>query len=253
MGATVVAQDFSGKIAIVTGGASGIGAAIVRDLAHRGATVVVADYNLNGAEKLAAEAGNGARAFQVDASAADQVAAMVGFAVAEFGRLDLAVNNAGIGGANTAIGETELDEWHRVIDVNMHGVFYGLRYEIPAMLKSGGGAIVNMASILGAVGWRGSAGYVAAKHAVAGLTKTAALEYATKGIRVNAVGPAFIATPLIENAMDDAARAALVGLHPIGRLGTSEEVAALTNFLLSDAASFMTGAYYPIDGGYLAQ
>jgi NAD(P)-dependent dehydrogenase (short-subunit alcohol dehydrogenase family) len=106
---------------------------------------------------------------------------------------------------------------------------------------------------LGAVGWRGSAGYVAAKHAVAGLTKTAALEYATQGIRVNAVGPAFIATPLIENSMDDAARAALVGLHPMGRLGTSEEVAALTNFLLSDAASFLTGAYYPVDGGYLAQ
>ncbi|MBO9516603.1 MAG: glucose 1-dehydrogenase [Porphyrobacter sp.] len=245
--------DFSGKVAIVTGGASGIGAAIVRDLAARGAKVVVADYNLSGAEELASEAGGGGKAFKVDTSDAGGVEAMVDFAMQAFGRLDLAVNNAGIGGKAGSIGDTELSDWHRVIDVNLHGVFYGLRYEIPAMLKSGGGAIVNMASILGAVGWRGSAGYVAAKHAVAGLTKTAALEYATQGIRVNAVGPAFIATPLIENSMDDEARKALVGLHPMGRLGTSEEVAALTNFLLSDAASFMTGAYYPVDGGYLAQ
>ena len=248
-----MAQDFSGKIAIVTGGASGIGAAIVRDLAARGAKLVVADYNLDGAQDVAAEAGGGAKAFKVDTAVAEEVAAMVEFAVAEFGRLDLAVNNAGIGGGDSPIGEIALDDWHRVIDVNLHGVFYGLRYEIPAMLKSGGGAIVNMASILGAVGWRGSAGYVTAKHAIVGLTKTAALENATQGIRVNAVGPAFIATPLIENAMDDAARKALVGLHPIGRLGTAEEVAALTTFLLSDAASFMTGGYYPIDGGYLAQ
>lgn len=248
-----MAQDFVGKVAIVTGGASGIGAAIVRDLAARGAKLVVADYNLDGAQKVAGEAGVDARAFKVDTSVADDVAAMVDFAVGEFGRLDLAVNNAGIGGGDSVIGETKLEDWHRVIDVNLHGVFYGLRYEIPAMLKSGGGAIVNMASILGAVGWRGSAGYVTAKHAIVGLTKTAALENATKGIRVNAVGPAFIATPLIEDAMDDAARQALVGLHPIGRLGKAEEVAALTGFLLSDAASFMTGGYYPIDGGYLAQ
>ncbi|MBT2133261.1 glucose 1-dehydrogenase [Croceibacterium sp. LX-88] len=248
-----MAEDFSGKVAIVTGGASGIGAAIVRDLAERGAKVVVADYNLAGAEEVATEVGSGAKAFKVDTSDAGAVETMVTFAVQAFGRLDLAVNNAGIGGQSAPIGDTELSDWHRVIDVNLHGVFYGLRYEIPAMLKTGGGAIVNMASILGAVGWRGSAGYVAAKHAVAGLTKTAALEYATQGIRVNAVGPAFIATPLIENSMDDAARAALVGLHPMGRLGTSEEVAALTNFLLSDAASFLTGAYYPVDGGYLAQ
>jgi len=246
-------QDFSGKVAIVSGGASGIGAAIVRDLVARGTKVVVADYNLEGAETLAGETGGGARAFKVDTSVADEVRAMVDFARAEFGRLDLAVNNAGIGGATAPVGETDLDDWHRVIDVNLHGVFYGLRYQIPAMLDAGAGAIVNMASILAAVGWRGSAGYVAAKHAVAGLTKTAALEYAARGIRVNAIGPGFIATPLIENAMDDAAREALVGLHPIGRLGTAEEVAALTCFLLGDEASFMTGGYYPVDGGFLAQ
>jgi NAD(P)-dependent dehydrogenase (short-subunit alcohol dehydrogenase family) len=246
-------QDFSGKVAIVTGGASGIGAAIVRDLAARGARVVVADFNGDGAGQLASEVGESCRAFTVDVGDAVRVKAMVDFAMREFGRLDLAVNNAGIGGASAPIGETDLGDWHKVIDVNLHGVFYGMRYQIPAMLESGGGAIVNMASILGAVGWRGSVGYVAAKHALLGMTKTAALEYAAKGVRVNAVGPAFIATPLIEQGMDEEARAGLVALHPIGRLGTSEEVAALTNFLLSDAASFVNGSYHPVDGGFLSQ
>ncbi|MBC7158675.1 MAG: SDR family oxidoreductase, partial [Porphyrobacter sp.] len=184
---------------------------------------------------------------------AAQVEAMVDFAVQAFGRLDLAVNNAGIAGPSAPIAETQLDDWHRVIDINLHGVFYGLRYQIPAMLESGGGAIVNMSSILGSVGWRGSVGYVAAKHALLGMTRTAALEYAARGVRVNAVGPAFIATPLIEQAMDEAARAAVVALHPAGRLGTAEEVAALTNFLLSDAASFVNGSYHPVDGGFLSQ
>ena len=246
-------QDFAGKVAIVTGGASGIGAAIVRDLAARGARVVVADFNGEGAARIAGEAGEGARAFTVDVADAAQVEAMVDFAVQAFGRLDLAVNNAGIAGPSAPIAETQLDDWHRVIAINLHGVFYGMRYQIPAMLESGGGAIVNMSSILGSVGWRGSVGYVAAKHALLGMTRTAALEYAARGVRVNAVGPAFIATPLIEQALDDAARAAVVALHPAGRLGTPEEVAALTNFLLSDAASFVNGSYHPVDGGFLSQ
>ena len=246
-------QDFAGKVAIVTGGASGIGAAIVRDLAARGARVVVADFNGEGAARIAGEVGEGARAFTVDVADAAQVEAMVDFAVQAFGRLDLAVNNAGIAGPSAPIAETQLDDWHRVIAINLHGVFYGMRYQIPAMLESGGGAIVNMSSILGSVGWRGSVGYVAAKHALLGMTRTAALEYAARGVRVNAVGPAFIATPLIEQALDDAARAAVVALHPAGRLGTPEEVAALTNFLLSDAASFVNGSYHPVDGGFLSQ
>ena len=246
-------QDFAGKVAIVTGGASGIGAAIVRDLAARGAKVVVADFNGEGAARIAGEAGEGARAFTVDVADAAQVEAMVDFAVQAFGRLDLAVNNAGIAGPSAPIAETQLDDWHRVIAINLHGVFYGMRYQIPAMLESGGGAIVNMSSILGSVGWRGSVGYVAAKHALLGMTRTAALEYAARGVRVNAVGPAFIATPLVEQALDDAARAAVVALHPAGRLGTPEEVAALTNFLLSDAASFVNGSYHPVDGGFLSQ
>lgn len=246
-------QDFAGKVAIVTGGASGIGAAIVRDLAARGAKVVVADFNGEGAARIAGEVGERARAFTVDVADAAQVKAMVDFAVQAFGRLDLAVNNAGIAGPSAPIAETQLDDWHRVIAINLHGVFYGMRYQIPAMLESGGGAIVNMSSILGSVGWRGSVGYVAAKHALLGMTRTAALEYAARGVRVNAVGPAFIATPLIEQALDDAARAAVVALHPAGRLGTPEEVAALTNFLLSDAASFVNGSYHPVDGGFLSQ
>ena len=248
-----MSDDFSDKVAIVTGGASGIGAAIVRDLAGRGAKLVVADYDMDGAKELAQAVGNGAVAFKVDVSKAEEVKAMTDFAMSEFGKLNLAVNNAGIGGSDTPVGETDLDDWHKVIDVNLHGVFYGMRYQIPAMLESGGGSIVNMASILGSVGWRGSAAYSTAKHGVCGMTKTAALEYSSKGLRINAVGPGFIETPLIESSMSDEAREALVGMHPIGRLGKPEEVAALTSFLLSDAASFVTGSYYPVDGAFLAQ
>ncbi|AKH42267.1 NAD(P)-dependent dehydrogenase (short-subunit alcohol dehydrogenase family) [Altererythrobacter atlanticus] len=248
-----MSQDFSGKNAIVTGAASGIGAAIARDLAGRGARVLVADYNSQGAEAVAGELGAGALAYAVNVAKAEEVEAMVAFAVREFGRLDLAVNNAGISGDQQSTGEMALENWRRVIDVNLNGVFYSMRYQIPAMLENGGGSIVNMASILGSVGWRGAAHYVAAKHAVCGLTKTAALEYSAQGIRVNAVGPAFIETPLIEGALSKKQLDGLVGMHPIGRLGQPEEVAALTNFLLSDAASFLTGAYYPVDGAFLAQ
>ncbi|MXP26758.1 glucose 1-dehydrogenase [Altererythrobacter indicus] len=250
-------QDFAGKVAIVTGGASGIGEAVSRDLSGRGAQVVVADFNEEGVralvDELSQRSGVEARAFKVDVSKPDEVEAMVGFTIKEFGQLDLAVNNAGIGGKSAPMGEIDPDDWHKVLNVNLHGVFYGMRYQIPAMLKSGGGSIVNMASILGAVGWRGSAAYVASKHAVTGITQTAALEYSSKGIRVNAVGPGFIKTPLIETSMSDEAHAGLVGMHPIGRLGTPDEVAAITNFLLSDAASFVTGSYYPVDGAFLAQ
>ena len=145
-----------------------------------------------------------------------------------------------------------MEGWRRVIDVNLSGVFYGMRAQIPRMLQSGGGAIVNIASIYGQVGTPGAAGYAAAKHGVVGLTQTAALEYAAQGIRINAVGPAYIDTPLLKGLSAEA-RAALVSQHPIGRLGRAEEVAELVVWLSSERASFVTGSYYPVDGGYLAQ
>jgi NAD(P)-dependent dehydrogenase (short-subunit alcohol dehydrogenase family) len=244
-------RDFEGRVAVVTGGASGIGAAVCRQLAARGAKVVIADYNGEAAQALAGGLGN-ASAFRLDVADPRAVRDMVAHAVDTFGGLHLAVNNAGIGGASAPTADYPLEEWHRVIGVNLHGVMYSMKYEIPAMLASGGGAIVNMASILGSVGWSGSVAYVAAKHAVVGMTRTAALEYAAQGIRINAVGPGFIDTPLLA-ALDEEARAGLVGLHPAGRLGTADEVAALACFLLSDAAGFITGSYHLVDGGYTAR
>ncbi len=163
-----------------------------------------------------------------------------------------AVNNAGIGGEANKIVDMSLEGWHRVIDVNFHSVFYGMKYQIEAMLNNGKGSVINISSILGSVGLEGSAGYVAAKHAILGMTRTAALEYSAQKIRVNAVGPAFIETPLLDQ-LDDEMKKQLVSLHPIGRLGRSKEVAELIFWLASDKASFATGSYYPIDGGYLAR
>lgn len=163
------------------------------------------------------------------------------------------MNNAGIGGPSAPTAEYPLDGWHRVIDTNLNSVFYGMRYEIPAIIASGGGAIVNMASILGTVAFANAPAYVAAKHGVVGLTKTAAVEYAKLGIRINSIGPGFIDTPLIAKNLDESALSYVRGLHPMGRLGTSEEVAALTAFLLSDEAYFITGSYHLVDGGYVAQ
>ena len=249
-------QDFAGQTAVVTGAASGIGAAIARELAARGATVIVSDQSLDACERMAAQiAGEGGKALPFAADVADPAAmeALVAFAERETGALHLAVNNAGIGGAQAPVGEYPLDAWHRVIAVNLNGVFYGMRFQIPAMERAGGGAIVNMASILGSVGFANSAAYVASKHALLGLTKSAAMEYAQKGIRINSVGPAFIRTPLLTDNLGPEMLAGLAGLHPIGRIGTPEEVSALTCFLLSSRASFITGSYHLVDGGYTAQ
>jgi len=248
--------DFSGKTAIVTGAASGIGAAIARELAQAGAMVILSDLDEAGMAGVVAEitnAGGKADAICTDTSDSTQAEAMVAFAVGRGGGLNLLVNNAGIGGPAAQVGEYPLDGWHKVIDVNLNGVFYGMRYAIPEMVKAGGGSIVNMASILGSVGFASACAYVAAKHGVVGLTKVAAMEYAKSGIRVNAVGPGFIKTPLLDKNLDEATLGAIAGMHPIGRLGTSEEVSALTCFLLSDAASFITGSYHLVDGGYTAQ
>ena len=244
--------NFSGKVALVTGAASGIGEAVARQLAASGAHVIVADLDRDAAEAVAASIGANARARQLDVADADAVRQLVEASVAEYGGLHLAVNNAGIGGAIVPTADYPLEEWHRVLGVNLHGVFFSMKYEIPAILASGGGAIVNMASILGSNGWAGSTAYVAAKHALVGMTKTAALEYSARGLRINAVGPGFIDTPLL-SGMDRAAYDGLIALHPAGRLGTAEEVAALTCFLLSEQASFITGSYHLVDGGFSAR
>ncbi len=246
---------FEGKVALVTGGASGIGEACALTFAREGAKVTISDLNAELGEKVVAEikqAGGDAIFLKVDVSDPQAVEKMVADTVAAFGKLSVAVNNAGIGGEQNLTGSYSIEGWNKVINVNLNSVFYCVRYEIQEMLKAGTGAIVNMASILGSVGFANSSAYVAAKHGVLGLTKTAALEYGKQGIRINSVGPGFIKTPLL-SILDEPTQAYLSGLHAVGRMGTSQEVANLVAFLCSDQASFMTGGYYLVDGGYTAQ
>lgn len=248
-------KSLENKTAIITGGGSGIGRAIALLYASEGAKIVVSDVDEKGSNETVAQIKNkkGEAVFiKADTSKPGDSKKTVDEAVKQFGGLHIAVNNAGIGGPISFTGEYPMDGWDKVIAINLSGVFYGMRYQIPAMLASGGGSIVNMASILARVGTKGSPAYVAAKHGVIGLTETAALEYADKKIRVNAIGPGYILTPLL-SVLDDATMKALVGLHPMGRLGTAEEVAGLALWLNSDKASFVTGSYYNVDGGYLAQ
>jgi NAD(P)-dependent dehydrogenase (short-subunit alcohol dehydrogenase family) len=248
--------DLSGKVALVTGGGSGIGEACATLMAARGAQVAVADLRLDAAERVAETvraAGGDASAIVVDVADPGSVQALVDSVLVRYGGLRIAVNNAGIGGESAPTGDYGTDSWRAVMAVNLDGVFYCTRAEIGAMRQGGGGSIVNMASILGSVGFPGSVAYVAAKHGVVGVTRNAALEHGPDGIRVNAVGPSFIRTPLLESNLDEAAQEMLKGLHPLGRLGTAAEVAELVAWLASDAASFATGGYYAIDGGYLAR
>lgn len=245
------------KVALVTGAGSGIGRAVAMAWAREGAKVVVSDLDRAGGEATVAQLRDlGAEAMFVaaDAGRPEDAQALVVATLAQFGRLDIACNNAGIGGPSAPVAEYPLAGWAQVIQVNLTGVFYGMQAQIKAMLGSGGGSIVNMASILGAVGFAGSAAYTAAKHGVLGLTQAAALEVAQQGIRINAVGPGFIRTPMIAGLeQDPAVNAMLVAAHPMGRLGRAEEVAELVLWLSSERASFVTGAYYPVDGGYLAR
>jgi NAD(P)-dependent dehydrogenase (short-subunit alcohol dehydrogenase family) len=246
------------KIALVTGAGSGIGEAIALAFAAQGAKMVLTDVDQKGGERVMKQVKKlktDAIFVKADVSVPEDCERQVKEAVKAFGRLDIAVNNAGIGGPAAKIGAYPIDGWDKVIGVNLSGVFYGMRYQIPAMLKNkkDGGSIVNIASILAQVGFAMSCAYVAAKHGIVGLTQNAALEYGQQGVRVNAVGPGFIRTPLLDKNMDKQAIQALVDLHPIGRLGTPEEVAELVLWLASEKSSFVTGSYYNIDGGYLAK
>jgi len=251
-----MAKLLENKVALVTGAGSGIGRAIALQYAAEGARVMVSDIDEAGGQETVARivrADGRAAFFRADTSRATESEALVAATVAAFGALHVAANNAGISGPSAPIGEYPIDGWDKVIAVNLSGVFYGMRYQIPAMLQAGGGAIVNIASILGQVGFRNAAAYVAAKHGVIGLTQNAALEYGLQKIRVNAVGPGFIRTPLVENNLPPEALKALAGMHALGRIGESPEVAELVTWLSSDKASFVTGSYHPVDGGYLAQ
>lgn len=248
-------MELEGKVALITGAGSGIGEATAVLFAKEGAKLLLTDINEEHGKTVTEKikkSGGEAVFFKADTSVVGDSEKSVAEAVKNFGKLDIAVNNAGIGGPQSPVGEYEIEGWDKVIAINLSGVFYGMRYQIPAMLKNGKGSIINVASILGSVGFPNSAAYVSAKHGVVGLTKSAALEYSAQGIRINSVGPAFIKTPLLDE-LDEELMEQLVGLHPIGRLGEAEEVAQLFLWLAGDRSSFSTGAYYPIDGGYLAQ
>ena len=247
--------DVAHRSAIVTGAGSGIGRAIALELAANGASVIVADLVDAPLTTLLDEirsAGGTAEKIVGDVSDPDFAIACVADANA-LAPLRIAVNNAGIGGEQNLIGDYSLESWRQVIEVNLNAVFYGLKAQLPSIAENGGGSIINMASILGSVGFPTSSAYVTAKHGIVGLTQNAALEYGAKKVRTNAVGPGFIHTPLVDSAMDAATLEFLAAKHALGRLGTPQEVSALVCFLASDAASFISGSYHLVDGGYVAQ
>jgi NAD(P)-dependent dehydrogenase (short-subunit alcohol dehydrogenase family) len=253
-----MAGILQGKVALVTGGGSGIGRATSIRLAREGAKVMIADYVPAGAEqtvKMIKEAGGEASCTAADVAVTSEVEAMIKKTLDTYGRLDCAYNNAGIEGAmGDTVACTE-ENFDRVVAIDLKAVWLCMKYEIPQMLKQGGGSIVNTASIAGLVGFNGIPAYVAAKHGVVGLTRTAALEYAQKNIRVNCVCPGVIRTPMVERAIDKGGftEAEVIAGEPVGRLGKPEEIAEGVLWLLSDASSFVTGHPLTIDGGWIAR
>jgi NAD(P)-dependent dehydrogenase (short-subunit alcohol dehydrogenase family) len=248
--------QMEGKVALITGGSSGIGKATALAFVRHGARVVIADISDEAGEGVVREIkqqGGEALYVRTDVSNSSQVEAMVRKTMDQFGRLDYAFNNAGIEGESAPTGEVTNENLDRVININLKGVLYCMRYEIPAMLQNGGGAIVNTASIAGVVGFPNLPAYVASKHAVAGMTRTAALEYGKENIRVNAIAPGVILTPMVERSFDEEVREGLAENKPIGRLGTSEEMADTVIYLCSDMSAFVTGHILVADGGYTAQ
>ncbi len=249
--------DLAGKVALVTGGASGIGRECVQALAAAGASVVVADVDEKQGAKFAAELARAhAKALFIpaDVTHADQVQALLASVTRHFGRLDFALNNAGIDGARAPTAEYPTDVWDRVLAVNLTGVFLCMKHELEVMARQRHGVIVNMASVAGLTGFVGHAAYTAAKHGVVGLTRTAALEYAKHGIRVNAVCPSYTQTPMLERVARRIPRlkARLASIAPLGRLCTSREIAEAVVYLFSDGAAFITGQTLVLDGGILA-
>ena len=247
---------FLGKVAIVTGGSFGIGKATAIEFAKRGANVVVADW-LDGQDTVLAIEGQGAKGLFIkcDVSRASDVKAVVDQTISEFGRLDFAFNNAGIEGAQAPVHQYTEADWDKTLGINLKGIWLAMKFEIDQMLNEGKGVIVNCASIAGLIGFPGLSAYVASKHAVVGLTKTAALEYAKQGIRVNAVCPGVIRTAMIDRVTgkDKVVEKQYEDMEPVGRMGAPEEVAEAVMWLCSESSSFVTGVALPVDGGWIAR
>ncbi len=251
-------KSHAGKVAYVSGGASGIGRATAIAFAREGASVVIADVQEKGAQETARmieELGGRALALKCDVSRVEDVKNALDKTIETFGRLDSAFNNAGIEEKMGTTADLGMEDWDRIIAVNLRGVFLAMKYQIPLMLKQGGGAIVNTSSVAGIIGFQGIPAYTASKHGIVGLTKTAALDYATKNIRINAVCPGVIETPMVERFIGGTpeGRKQMIALEPVGRMGKPEEVAAAVVWLCSDAASFVTGHAMPVDGGFVAR